>query len=97
MFVLTLIRICRDMLCLVAAVGFDLTVIAILGAIDSYQHTADWHVGEESQIIVAVLALVSLTASIGWFFVKRKESVIARQGLTMRWSERQTALRSHLK
>jgi hypothetical protein len=88
MFVLTLIRILRDTLCLIAAVGFALTVIGVLGAIDAYQHNADWRVGDESQIVVVVLAVVSLTASIGWFFVQRKEAIMARLGLTKRWSER---------
>ena len=86
MFVLTLIRILRDTLCLIAAVGFALTVIGVLAAIDAYQHNADWRIGDESQIVVSVLAVVSLTASIGWFFVQRKEGVMARQGLTDRCS-----------
>jgi hypothetical protein len=85
---LTVIRILRDLLCLIAAVGFALATVGTLGAIDAYQHNTDWRVGDESQIVVVVLVIVSVTASIGWFLVQRKESVMARQGLTKRCSER---------
>ena len=92
MLVLTLVRILRDLLGLVAAIGFVLTGFAIYSAAGMSDPQPDWHVGSPNWM-AAVSLVISLLAFAGWFFVQRKEKVLTRRGLTRRCSERLPAAR----
>src|SRR5437660_22323 len=92
MLVLTLIRILRDLLGLVAAIGFVLTGFAIYSAVGMSDRHANWHVGSPNWLATVSLVL-SVLAFSGWFFVQRKEKALARTGLTRRCSERLPAAR----
>ena len=71
MFVLTLIRLLRDISGLIAVIGALFTGVLVRG---EFQFT-DWRHrwGNEVQIIVLGVAIVTLTAAVTWFFVQRKE------------------------
>jgi hypothetical protein len=87
MLVLTLIRILRDLLGLVAAIGFVFTGFAIYSAVGMRDPQADWQVGSPNWMATVSL-VVSSAAFTGWLFVQRKEKVLARIRLTKRCSER---------
>ena len=91
MLVLTLVRILRDLLGLVAAIGFVLTGFAIHSAVGMSDAHADWHIGSPNWMATVSLG-ISLLAFAGWFLVQRKERVLARMGLTKRCSERLAAV-----
>jgi hypothetical protein len=92
MLVLTVVRILRDLLGLVAAIGFVLTGFAIYSAAGMNDPKPDWQVGSPNWMATVFLA-VSLLAFAGWLFVQRKETVLTRISLTKRCSERLPAER----
>jgi hypothetical protein len=86
MSALTLIRILRDTLGLVVAMGFVLTTAIICGLIDAYRTETDWDFGGQNPALVTIVVTASLAAFTAWFFVQRKEKMLASRGLTTRRS-----------
>ena len=86
MLALTLIRLLRDALCLVAAVGLALSIVAIFCAVDAYRFESDWRLGGDVQLVLLTLLVISGCSSAAWFFVQRRERKMARRGLTSQWS-----------
>jgi hypothetical protein len=84
MLVLTLVRIFRDLLGLVAAIGLVFTGFAVHSAVGMSDPQADWRIGSPNWM-AAVSLVISVSAFAGWFLVQRKEKILARMGLTKRW------------
>jgi hypothetical protein len=84
MLLLTLIRILRDILGLIAAIGLVFTGFALWGEILACYDTPDWlyHLGDEV-LAIAIFAVVSLSAFAGWFLMQRKAGNMAEK-LTIR-------------
>jgi ATP/ADP translocase len=85
MLVLTLIRILRDTLGLVAAIGFVLTWVVMPSPIATFFIRTEWSSASENWRFT-ILFTASLAAFAAWFFVQRKERVLARMHLTNRSS-----------
>ena len=71
MFVLTLIRLLRDISGLIAVIGALFTGVLVRGEFKFTDWRQRW--GNEDQIIIFGVAIVMLTAAVTWFFAQRKE------------------------
>lgn len=85
MLALTLIRLLRDTLCLVAVLGILLTVLLVQSELVMYSMQTDWRLGSENQIMLLFVAATSLLCGISWFFAQRKEwALMDRRNLKSR-------------
>jgi hypothetical protein len=73
MLFLTLIRLLRDMLGLIAAIGVMFTGFLARSEFVMYSMQTDWRLGNENQIMLLFFAATSTTAGIAWCFVQQRE------------------------